>query len=109
MQSAPLWLMKPTLPRRAMVVAKVALRPLVGLITPRQLGPMMRILPRRACSRICRSSSTPAGPVSLKPAEMMMALLTPRSTHSLMMPGTVGAGVTTTTRSTGSGTALRVG
>ena len=30
MHSAPLWLMKPTLPRRAMVVAKVAFKPLIG-------------------------------------------------------------------------------
>ena len=42
--SAPLWLMKPTMPGRAMAVAKVAFRPESGLITPRQLGPMMRML-----------------------------------------------------------------
>ena len=49
---APLWLMKPTLPGRAMPAAKVALRPVSGLITPRQLGPMMRMLPRRASIRL---------------------------------------------------------
>ena len=42
--SAPLWLMKPTEPGRAMVVAKVAFRPESGLITPRQLGPTTRML-----------------------------------------------------------------
>ena len=73
-----------------MAPAKVALRPVVGFITPRQLGPMMRIRPRRASSRTCSSSSAPSGPVSLKPAEMMMAPSTPASTHSAMMPGTVG-------------------
>ena len=46
--NAPDWLIKPTLPRRAMVVANVALRPDTGLITPRQFGPMRRMLPRRA-------------------------------------------------------------
>ena len=46
MHSAPLWLMKPTEPGRAMVVAKVAFRPVSGLITPRQLGPMTRMLAR---------------------------------------------------------------
>src|ERR1022692_4969738 len=60
-QSAPLWLMKPTLPGRAMAEAKVALSPVRGLITPRQLGPMMRMLPRRASNRVWRSSSSPAG------------------------------------------------
>ena len=101
-QSAPLWLIKPTLPRRAMVVANVAFRPEVGLITPRQFGPMIRMFPRRACASSWRSNSTPAGPVSLNPAEMTMAPFTPTSTHSRIMFGTVIAGVTTTARSTGS-------
>ena len=48
-QSAPLWLMKPTMPGRAMPLAKVALMPVSGLITPRQLGPMMRM--RRGAGR----------------------------------------------------------
>ena len=39
----------------------------------------------------------------------MIAPLTPASTHSAITPGTVGAGVTTTARSTGSGTAAIVG
>ena len=46
--SAPLWLMKPTLPGRAIAPANVALRPLQGAITPRQFGPISRIRPRRA-------------------------------------------------------------
>jgi len=31
----------------------------------------------------------PARPISLNPAEMMIALFTPASTHSPMIPGTV--------------------
>jgi hypothetical protein len=34
---------------------------------------MMRMLPRRASSSVWRSSSSPAGPISLKPAEITMA------------------------------------
>ncbi|MFA5914327.1 MAG: hypothetical protein WC830_12290 [Burkholderiales bacterium] len=101
--SAPLWLMKPTVPGRAMALAKVALRCVRGRITPRQFGPIRRILPR-ACSVMRRSSSTPAAPASLKPAEMMIAPFTPAATHSPTISGTVGAGVTMTARSTGSGT-----
>ena len=41
-QSAPLWLMKATFPGRAMVEAKVAFSPVIGFITPRQLGPITR-------------------------------------------------------------------
>ncbi len=106
---APLWLRNPTVPRRAIPAANVALRPTTGFITPRQLGPISRIRPRRACSSTRRSSSTPAGPTSLKPAEMMIAPLTPTSAHSPMTSGTVDAGVTTTARSTGSGTAAMRG
>ena len=112
-QSAPDWLMKPTLPARAIMLAakvafrpaKVAFRPAKGRITPRQFGPISRIRPRRACSSTCRSSSAPAVPVSLKPAEMTIAPRTPASTHSPIRSGTVGARVAMTARSTGSGTA----
>ena len=40
----------------------------------------------------------------MKPAEITMAPITPALTHSLITAGTVGAGVITTARSTGSGT-----
>ena len=102
--SAPLWLRNPTLPGRAMPEAKVALRPVIGFITPRQLGPTVRIRPCRASSRVCLSSSAPSGPVSLKPAEIMIAPPTPASTHSLMICGTVGAGAAMTASSTRAGT-----
>ena len=97
------------LPGRAMAPAKVAFRPVIGFITPRQFGPMTRIRPRRACSRTRRSSSIPSAPVSLKPAEMMIAPRTPASTHSAIRSGTAGAGVTMTARSTRSGTAAMLG
>ena len=109
MHRAPLWLRKPTVPGRAIWVAKVALSPRPGRMTPRQLGPIRRIRPRRASSSTWRSSSAPSGPISLNPAEMMIAPLTPASTHSPITSGTVGAGVTTTARSTGSGTAAIAG
>ncbi len=108
-QSAPLWLINPTLPRRAMVEANVAFTPVTGFITPKQFGPMMRMPPRRACSSTWRSNSTPAGPVSLKPAEMMTAPGILMSAQELIMPGTAAAGVVTTTRSTFSGTAAILG
>ena len=47
-------------PGLAIAAANVAFRPVTGLMTPRQLGPMMRIGPRRASSRTSRSSATPA-------------------------------------------------
>ena len=47
-QSAPDWLTNATFPGRAIPAANVAFRPLCGLITPRQFGPMIRMFPRRA-------------------------------------------------------------
>src|SRR5215211_7553337 len=64
---APLWLRRATLPGRAIAPAKVALRPVGGFMTPRQLGPTILILPRLASSRTWCSSSAPSDPVSLKP------------------------------------------
>jgi hypothetical protein len=69
----------------------------------------MRIWPRRASAKICCSSAAPCSPISLNPAEMTIAPGTPAATHSPMMPGTVGAGVTITARSTSSGTSAMVG
>ena len=90
---APLWLMKPTLPGRAMSAAKVAFNLAAGTMTPRQLGPTMRMPALRASSRTWRSSSTPGAPISLNPAEMMMTPLTPLTPQSLTMAGTVAGGV----------------
>ena len=44
------------------MVAKVAFMPESGLITPRQFGPMMRMLAFWASTSSCRSSSAPSGP-----------------------------------------------
>jgi hypothetical protein len=107
--SAPLWLRKATRPGIAIALAKVALSPPCGDITPRQFGPISRSRPRRASSSTRRSSSTPSAPVSLKPAEMTMAPLTPAWTHSATRTGTLGFGVTTMARSTRSGTAATLG
>ena len=70
-QSAPDWLMNATFPFAAIDPANVAFNPTRGAITPRQFGPMIRMLPFRASSSTCRSSSRPCGPVSRNPAEMI--------------------------------------
>ena len=62
-------------PGRAMSAANVAFRPISGFITPRQFGPIIRIRPRRACSRDPVLELAPSAPISLNPAEMMMAAL----------------------------------
>ena len=105
---APLWLMKATLPGRAMVCAKVAFSPRTGFITPRQLGPIRRILPRMICE-IWLSNSLPCSPCSLNPAEITMPAGMPTSTDSASTSGTVSAGVVTTTRSTLSGRSETLG
>src|ERR1035441_752804 len=107
--SAPLWLMNPTDPGRATVVANVAFIPDSGLITPRQFGPMMRIFAFCASTSSCRSSSAPSGPISLKPAEITIAPCTPFSPHSRISPGMEGGGVMITARSTDSGISEIVG
>ena len=102
---APLWLMKATLPFWGIRLAKEAFSPDVGQMMPKQLGPTIRRLPLVAMRCTSSSNFSPSGPTSLKPAEMMMAFLTPWSTQSWITPGTVAAGVTTMTRSTWPGQA----
>jgi hypothetical protein len=103
-RSAPLWLTNATSPSFAIDPAKVALRPFGGRITPRQLGPTIRMSWSRAISLISRSSSAPSSPTSRKPADTMMSPSTPALPHSSTMPGTVGAGVAMTARSTSAST-----
>ena len=80
--SAPLWLMKATLPGRAIELAKVAFSPDTGFITPRQLGPIRRIRPWIVCM-ISASSWLPCSPVSLKPGgDERCPPARPVSTHS---------------------------
>ncbi len=100
---SPLWLRKPTEPVRAMPEAKVAFTPEGGTITPRQLGPMIRIPALRAFSSNCFSSSLPSSPASLNPAEITTAALMPTCPHSSIRPGMNFEGVTRTARSTSAG------
>ena len=72
-------------------------------ISPRLFGPRKRSPWRRARSRSAASSARPSAPPSRKPAETMIAPWMPRAPQSSTMAGTVGAGVTITARSTGSG------
>ena len=92
-----------------MSAAKVALNFARGDITPRQFGPTMRMLPRRASASTCSSSAAPAAPISLNPAEMMIAPRTPASAHSFTKPGTDTARVMMTARSGFSGNAATLG
>ena len=64
--SAPDWDMKPAVPRRGAVAAKVALSRTAGsvLMTPMQLGPTIRIPALRTRSRISASSFAPSSPTS---------------------------------------------
>ncbi len=101
-RSAPDCEMKPTRPGLAMPAANVAFIRSIGFMIPRQFGPMTLMPYRRAASSTCRSSSTPSGPISLKPALMMITPLMPASPHSTTSPGALLAGVTMTARSTGS-------
>ena len=101
--------MKATLPGSAIPLLNVAFRPISGFITPRQFGPMSRIPPRRACFKTCCSNSRPAVPSSRNPAEITIAPLTPASAHCSITDGTLAAGVTTTAKSTFSGTAAIFG
>src|SRR3990170_822519 len=63
--------MKPTEPAMAAVFANVAWRPVIGRISPKQFGPMMRSFPRRASAKTWRSNSSPSSPRSRNPAEGM--------------------------------------
>ena len=91
-QSAPLWLMKPTLPGRAIALAKVAFRRVRGAHHAQAVRADDPHLAARLFAAIWRSSSAPAAPVSLNPAEMTIAPFTPAATHSPTIPGTVGGG-----------------
>ena len=86
--SAPDWLTKPIEPARAGVGAKVALRRTSGavLITPMQLGPIIRTPARRTVSRSVLSSAAPSGPVSAKPAVITTNPPTPLAMHSSATP-----------------------
>jgi hypothetical protein len=75
------------------------------LMTPMQLGPIIRTPARRTRSFSSRSSFAPSSPVSLKPALITTRPLTPASMHSPTTGRTESRGTMTTARSIGSGTA----
>lgn len=79
------------------------------LIRPRQLGPSSAMPASRACWRTLASSSAPSAPVSLKPAEMTMALWMPLRPHTSSASGTPCAGMMRTAMSTLSSMSSTVG
>ena len=64
------------------------------LMTPRQLGPIMRMPARRTIDRSSFSRALPSGPVSEKPALMTTMPRTPFSTHCWTTSSTMAAGTT---------------
>jgi len=107
--SAPLWERKAILPDLGILSTNVALRFVLGRIMPMQLGPIMRMPYFFFISRILFSSALPSMPVSLKPADTMIAPFIPAFPHCSTISGTVFAGVAIMARSTGSGISFTVG
>ena len=93
---------KARLPILALPWLNVALRPISGRITPKQLGPIKRMLWRLAFSSTARSSFIPAAPASPNPAVIMTAAFTLCLPHSSMISGTDCGGVAMMAKSTGS-------
>ena len=93
-------------PNGGITGANVALSENAGsaLMTPRQLGPTMRMPRERTRSASARSRSAPSSPISRKPAVITTRPPTPASAHSPAMPNTRCFGTTMTARSTESGT-----
>ena len=96
---APDWDTRPMEPGIAVPRTKVAFSPMSGRMMPRQLGPSRRTRWRRAFSTRARSRAAPRGPVSLKPAEMTTAALTPARPQLSITAGTISALVAITARS----------
>ncbi len=97
---APDWEIKAILPGFGMLSAKEALK-LTGTveIIPRQFGPTIRTSNFFAVSKSNLSARAPSGPISLKPALMTIAHLTPTSPASSTTVCTNSAGTQTTARS----------
>lgn len=76
--------------------------------TPFPFGPQTGSSCRSAAARRSACSATPPG-TSAKPAEITIAPPQPRSPAASSTPGTEGAGIATTTASTGSGRSATVG
>ena len=110
MQSAPLWLMNPTLPGRAIAAGERGVQPAERAHHAQAVRPDQ---PHPAAPGLLEDPALELGPV--RPD-----LLEPGRDHDRALdagvgalgrsrPGTVAAGVTTTARSTGSGTSAIVG
>ncbi len=82
---------------------------LAVLITPMQLGPIIRTPAARTRPSIARSTRAPASPPSRKPAVMTTRPPTPTPRHSSIAAGTASRGTITTARSGGPGSASRFG
>ena len=108
--SAPDWLTNPSRPGRAGVGAKVAFIRTASsvLMTPMQLGPIIRTPAARTSSRSRASSAAPSAPVSPKPALMTTSARAPRAIAASTTPSTPSRGTSTTTRSGASGSASRL-
>ncbi len=79
------------------------------LMIPKQFGPTREILYFLQISTVSFSSSIPLPPISLKPAEIIIADLTPFWPHSFMTEGVTSFGTMRTAKSMGSGMALIFG
>ena len=104
------WETKPSLPGRAGICEKVALRPSPGTRMPSVLPPSRRISWRRVISRMLRSSGRPSAPsVASSWLAITITARVPRSPSSSTMRGTSGAGVHTMARSGVCGSAATLG
>jgi hypothetical protein len=97
---APDWATKASRPGTGLTWEKLALRPMPGTMTPKQLGPMRRSRKGWAASSIACLSSNPRRPApSPKPVVMTTAAPVPRAPSAATMPGTVAGGVQMIARS----------
>ena len=111
MPTPPDWLAIARPPAGGTASWKVALSRVAGSLqsSPRQFGPTIRRSWLRAVWVSWRCSRAPSAPSSPKPDETTTAARTPAAAASRSTPFTSAAGTHTTTRSTGSVTAARLG
>ncbi len=109
----PLWLISASLPgssgSASMAAFSVSGTRLATLTTPRQFGPSSRSPPARATATIASCRSRPTASASAKPAEKMVAAVTPLSIQPAMASGTSRAATMMKAWSTGPSTARMLG
>jgi hypothetical protein len=98
-----------TPPRPGRPIDSEQFKPEAVLITPKQFGPRTRTPVAAAIRATSRCNSPPRAPVSAKPPLMTTATVTCAAPQSAKTSGTAVDGVTTSAKSTGSGTAARRG